>query len=123
MNQETAIVPATDDLAIKAQSLVAVYDFLKHLSGLALVAVGGMLGLGQAAGLKPNIALFLPIALMSTVAFLSLMFMAMAAVTQIRGRVQHTSIGFATAMVTINVALFSAATSAFVTVFVLTMSR
>ena len=106
------------DLNTKAQSLLATYDFCKHLSGLALVAVGGMLGLAQAVGAKPNVALLLPVGIMSLVAFLSLMFMAMAAGTQILGRVEKTSVTMAFGMVLINVALFSAAVTAFVMGFI-----
>lgn len=116
--KDVELKQAEPDVGSKAQSLLATYDFCKHLSGLALVAVGGMLGLAQAVGAKPNVALLMPVALMSLVAFLSLMFMAMAAGTQILGRVEKTSVVMAFGMVLINVALFSASVTAFVIGFV-----
>lgn len=107
----------------KAQSLLATYDFCKHLSGLALVAIGGMLGLAQAVGAKPDVGLLISVAIMSLVAFLSLMFMAITAGTQILGRVEKTSVKLAFGMVLINVGLFSASVSAFVTGFVHNLGR
>ncbi|GAA4029191.1 hypothetical protein GCM10022281_05400 [Sphingomonas rosea] len=101
----------------KEQSLFATYDFCKHLSGLALVAVGGMLALAQAVGAKPNATLLVPVAIMSAVAFLCLLFMAITAGTQILGRTERTSVKLAFGMVMINVMLFSASVSAFVTGF------
>lgn len=106
------------DIGTKAQSLLATYDFCKHLSGLALVAVGGMLALAQAVGAKSDIGLLLPVGIMSLVAFLSLMFMATTAGVQILGRVEKTSVKMAYGMVLINVMLFSAAVTSFVMGFI-----
>jgi len=116
--QDVENKPVADDLAGKGQALLATYDFMKHLSGLALVAVGGMLGLAQAVGAKPNLGLLLPVGMMSLVGFLSLVFMAIAAGTQIMGRVEKMSRAFSFAMLLLNVMLFSAAVSAFVKAFV-----
>ncbi len=116
--KDVELKAAEPDIGTKAQSLLATYDFCKHLSGLALVAVGGMLGLAQAVGAKPDIGLLLPVGIMSLVAFLSLMFMAVAAGTQILGRVEKTSVKMAYGMVLINVMLFSAAVTSFVMGFV-----
>lgn len=120
---DVELKPEPVDSSHKAQSLLATYDFCKHLSGLALVAVGGMLGLAQAVGAKPDVNLLISVAIMSLVAFLSLLFMAVTAGTQILGRVEKTSVKLAFGMVLVNVGLFSASVSAFVTGFVHNLGR
>ena len=69
----------------REQALLATYDFLKHMSTLAIVAVGGMLGLAQGVGAKIAGPILVSIALVGTSAFLSLVFMA-AVLPQGRGR-------------------------------------
>src|SRR6476661_4123332 len=90
----------------REQALLATYDFLKHMSTLAIVAVGGMLGLAQGVGAKIAGPILVSIALVGASAFLSLVFMAGVAATQIRQRVHKSSNGFALAIVLIVLMMF-----------------
>jgi hypothetical protein len=97
----------------REQALLATYDFLKHMSTLAIVAVGGMLGLAQGVGAKIAGPILVSIALVGASAFLSLVFMAGVAATQIRQRVHKSSNGFALAIVLIVLMMFAAGVGAF----------
>jgi hypothetical protein len=56
LNLDTPPALAPDDPArlspmnTREQAMLASYDFLKHVSGLSLIAMGGMLGLAQVGG-------------------------------------------------------------------------
>ena len=97
----------------REQALLATYDFLKHMSTLAIVAVGGMLGLAQGVGAKIAGPILVSIALVGASAFLSLVFMAGVAATQIRQRAHKSSNGFALAIVLIVLMMFAAGVGAF----------
>ena len=97
----------------REQALLATYDFLKHMSTLAIVAVGGMLGLAQGVGAKISGPILVSIALVGASAFFSLVFMAGVAATQIRQRVHKSSNGFALAIVFLVLMMFAAGVGAF----------
>jgi hypothetical protein len=101
----------------REQALLATYDFLKHMSTLSVVAMGGMLGLAQGAGTKIDTGVILSVAMMGICGALSLVFMAGAAATQIAQRVHKSSNGFALGMVVVIVGLFGASIGAFTTAF------
>jgi len=97
----------------REQALLVTYDFLKHMSTLAIVAVGGMLGLAQGIGAKLSGPILVSIALVAASAFFSLLFMAGVAATQIMQRVHKSSNGFALVIVLIVVMMFAAGVGAF----------
>ena len=101
----------------REQALLATYDFLKHMSTLSIVAMGGMLGLAQGTGAKIDATLLLSVALMGICGALSLVFMAGAAATQSAQRVHKSSNAFALGMVVVIVGLFGASIGAFTTAF------
>jgi hypothetical protein len=107
----------------REQALLATYDFLKHMSTLAIVAVGGMLGLAQGIGAKMSGALLLSVAIVGFSGFLSLVFMAGVAGTQILQRVHKSSNGFAFAIVMTVVMMFSVGLGAFIAGFIAAMSH
>ena len=107
----------------REQALLATYDFLKHMSTLAIVAVGGMLGLAQGIGAKMSGALLLSVAIVGFSGFLSLVFMAGVASTQILQRVHKSSNGFAFAIVMTVVIMFSVGLGAFIAGFIAAMSH
>ena len=71
----------------REQALLAIYDFLKHMSTLAVVAMGGMLGLAQGVGAKMSTEIVASVAIVGLCGFLSRVFMAGVAGTQILQRV------------------------------------
>ena len=79
----------------REQALLATYDFLKHMSTLAIVAVGGMLGLAQGICAKMSNDIILSVAIVGLCGFVSLIFMAGVAGTQILQRVHKSSNAFA----------------------------
>ena len=107
----------------REQALLATYDFLKHMSTLAIVAVGGMLGLAQGVGAKISGPILVSIALVGASAFFSLVFMAGVAATQIRQRVHKSSNGFALAIVFIVLMMFAAGVGAFLAGFAAAIGR
>jgi hypothetical protein len=117
MKQDIEVAP--DDpsqlspMNTREQALLVTYDFLKHMSTLAIVAVGGMLGLAQGIGAKLSGPILVSIALVAASAFFSLMFMAGVAATQIMQRVHKSSNGFALVTVLIVVMMFAAGVGAF----------
>jgi hypothetical protein len=100
-------------LNTREQALLVTYDFLKHMSTLAIVAVGGMLGLAQGIGAKISGPILTSIALVGASAFFSLMFMAGAAATQITQRVHKSSNGLALGIVVVVLMTFAAGVGAF----------
>src|SRR6185503_3968556 len=117
MKQDIEVAP--DDpsqlspMNTREQALLVTYDFLKHMSTLAIVAVGGMLGLAQGIGAKLSGPILVSIALVAASAFFSLLFMAGVAATQIMQRVHKSSNGFALVTVLIVVMMFAAGVGAF----------
>ena len=117
MKQDIEVAP--DDpsqlspMNTREQALLVTYDFLKHMSTLAIVAVGGMLGLAQGIGAKLSGPILVSIALVAASAFFSLLFMAGVAATQIMQRVHKSSNGFALGVVLIVVMMFAAGVGAF----------
>ena len=107
----------------REQALLATYDFLKHMSTLAIVAVGGMLGLAQGVGAGMSGAILLSVAIVGFSGFLSLVFMAGVAGTQILQRVHKSSNGFAFAIVMTVVMMFSVGLGAFIAGFIAAMSH
>ncbi|QNM82223.1 hypothetical protein H8M03_09350 [Sphingomonas sabuli] len=101
----------------REQALLATYDFLKHMSTLAIVAVGGMLGLAQGVGTRVSPAILASVAIVGLCGFLSLVFMTGVTATQIRQRVHKSSNGFALAMVVIVLMLFACGIGAFIGAF------
>ena len=97
----------------REQALLATYDFLKHMSTLAIVAVGGMLGLAQGVGAMSS-RIVLSVAIVGLCGFVSLVFMAGVAGTQILQRVHKSSNAFAFAIVMIVVAMFSMGLGVFI---------
>jgi hypothetical protein len=97
----------------REHALLVTYDFLKHMSTLAIVAVGGMLGLAQGVGAKLTGPILTSIALVGASAFFSLMFMAGVAATQITQRVHKSSNGLAVAIVIIVLMMFASGIGAF----------
>ena len=98
----------------REQALLATYDFLKHMSTLAIVAVGGMLGLAQGVGARLSSSILLSVAMVGLCGFLSLVFMTGITATQVLQRVHKSSNGFALGMVIIVLGLFSAGIGAFI---------
>jgi hypothetical protein len=98
----------------REHGLLVTYDFLKHMSTLSIVAVGGMLGLAQGVGAKLSGPILKSIVLVGATAFLSLTFMAAAAATQISQRVHKTSKWIALGMVVIVLMTFSSGIGAFI---------
>jgi len=116
---EVAVDPAQlSPLNSKEQALLATYDFLKHMSTLSIVAMGGMLGLAQ--GIEAQIAgkILRSIVMVGLSGFLSLVFMAGVAGTQIRQRVHKSSNLFAFLIIVFVLGLFSAGVGAFASGFV-----
>ena len=121
MDREVTVKPDISELSpmhSREHSLLVTYDFLKHISTLAIVAVGGMLGLAQGVGAKLAGPILVSIALVGASAFFSLMFMAGVAVTQITHRVHKSSNGFAAAIVILVLMMFAAGVGAFLAGFV-----
>ena len=83
----------------REQALLATYDFLKHMSTLALVAMGGMLGLAQGVGEPVSLKILLSVAIVGGAGVLALVFMAGVAGTQILQRVHKSNNIFAFAIV------------------------
>ena len=121
MNQDQELtVQSPADLSpmnSKEQALLATYDFLKHMSTLAIVAVGGMLGLAQGIDAQISGKILRSVAMVGFSGFLSLVFMTGVAATQIRQRVHKSSNTLALIIVVSVLALFSAGVGAFVSGF------
>jgi hypothetical protein len=122
MNKEQEIVvdhspSALSPMNSREQALLATYDFLKHMSTLAIVAVGGMLGLAQGAGARMSPAILVSVAVVGFSGFMSLIFMAGVAGTQILQRVHKSSNAFAFAIVMVVVMMFSAGLGMFISGF------
>jgi hypothetical protein len=120
-DQELTVDHHPSDLSpmnTREQALLATYDFLKHMSTLSIVAVGGMLGLAQGVGAKMSGAILLSVAIVGLCGFLSLVFMAGVAGTQILQRVHKSSNGFAFGIVMTVVMMFSIGLGAFIAGFV-----
>ena len=98
----------------KETALLVAYDFLKHMSTLALVAVGGMLGLAQGIGARPSGAILASVAIIGIGGFISLTFMTGIAATQIRQRVHKSSNALALAIVMVVLMLFAVGLGAFI---------
>src|SRR5689334_9079668 len=98
----------------REQALLATYDFLKHMSTLSIVAVGGMLGLAQGVGAKLSFEILLSVAIVGLCGFVSLVFMAGVAGTQILQRVHKSSNSFAFGIVMTVVMMFSIGLGAFI---------
>ena len=107
----------------REQALLATYDFLKHMSTLAIVAVGGMLGLAQGLGAKLSGAILLAVSIVGLSGVLSLVFMAGVAGTQILQRVHKSSNIFAFGIVMTVVMMFSLGLGAFIAGFLAAMSH
>ena len=112
MNQEHEVT--VDDtqstlspMNTREHGLLVTYDFLKHMSTLSIVAIGGMLGLAQGVGAKLSGPILRSLVLVGATAFLSLTFMAAAAATQISQRVHKTSKWLALGMVVVVLMTFS----------------
>ena len=122
MNQDQEIVvdhspSALSPMNTREQALLATYDFLKHMSTLSIVAIGGMLGLAQGVGGKVDAAILLSVAIVGLCGFMSLIFMAGVAGTQILQRVHKSSNKFAFGIVMTVVLMFSAGLGAFIGAF------
>lgn len=130
MNQELDLsarstpAPALDDpvrlspMNTREQALLATYDFLKHVSGLSLIAMGGMLGLAQGLGGRPSPAMMLAVAVVGMSGFVSLMFMAGVAATQIRQLVHKSSNTAALVVVMLVLVLFAIGLGMFIGAFI-----
>lgn len=101
----------------REQALLATYDFLKHLSGLSLIAMGGMLGLAQGMGEKPSAGMLIAVGVVGLSGFLSLTFMAGVAATQIRQLVHKSSNTAALIVVLLCVMMFAMGLGIFVGAF------
>jgi hypothetical protein len=97
----------------KEQALLATYDFLKHMSTLSIVAMGGMLGLAQGIDAQISGKILRSVIMVGLSGFLSLVFMAGVAGTQIRQRVHKSSNLFALIIIVSVLGLFSAGVGAF----------
>lgn len=86
-------------LNTREHGLLATYDFTKHMSMLSLVAMGGMLGLLQGNGGPFPKHAMQSIFIVGLAGFLSVMFMATAAVTQVSQRAHKTSKWIALGMI------------------------
>jgi hypothetical protein len=84
------------------------------MSTLAIVAMGGMLGLAQGIDAPITGKILRSVAMVGFSGFLSLVFMTGVAATQIRQRVHKSSNAFALIIVVIVLALFCAGIGAFV---------
>ncbi len=116
LDQEVAVKPEFADLSpmhTREHALLVTYDFLKHISTLAIVAIGGMLGLAQGVGAKLTGPILASLSLVGASAFFSLMFMAGVAATQITQRVHKSSNGLAVAIVVLVLMMFAAGVGAF----------
>jgi hypothetical protein len=124
-DQEITISSPTDlsPMNSKEQALLATYDFLKHMSTLAIVAVGGMLALAQGIDAQINGKILRSVAMVGASGFLSLVFMTGVAATQIRQQVHKSSNTFALIIVVSVLALFSAGVGAFVSGFLSALSK
>ena len=107
----------------REQALLATYDFLKHMSTLAIVAVGGMLGLAQGVGAKLSGAILLSVSIVGLSGVLSMVFMAGVAGTQILQRVHKSSNRFAFGIVLTVVFMFSMGLGAFIAGFMAAMGH
>ena len=101
----------------REQALLATYDFLKHMSTLSIVAIGGMLGLAQGVAEQISAPILLSIGIVGVSGFLSLMFMAGVAATQIRQKVHQSSNELALGIVMTVVLFFSAGLGMFIAAF------
>ena len=114
---------AADDPALlspmntREQALLATYDFLKHMSTLALVAMGGMLGLAQGTGKAVSAPILLSVGIVGGAGVLALVFMAGVAGTQILNRVHKSNNTFAFGIVMIVVMMFAGGLGVFVGAF------
>jgi hypothetical protein len=117
---ESKPTPAADDpsrlspMNTREQALLATYDFLKHMSTLALVAMGGMLGLAQGTGDGGAPEVLLSVAIVGLAGVLALIFMAGVAGTQILQRVHKSNNTFAFGIVFLVVMMFAAGLGVFV---------
>ena len=107
----------------KEQALLATYDFLKHMSTMAIVAVGGMLGLAQGIDAPISGKILRSVAMVGFSGFLSLIFMTGVAATQIRQKVHKSSNALALIIVVSVLALFSAGIGSFVSGFAAAMKH
>src|SRR3954466_10218669 len=107
----------------REQALLATYDFLKHMSTLALVAVGGMLGLAQSVSARVPMPVLLSVAIVGMCGVISLVFMAGVAGTQILQRVHKSSNAFAFGIVLTVVMMFSAGLGLFIAGFLGELSK
>lgn len=107
----------------REQAVLATYDFLKHMSTLAIVTMGGMLGLAQGLGTKISAPMLVAVALMGVCGLLSLLFLAGVALTQAMQRVHKSSNRFASAVILTVVILFAASVGEFVAAFLLGMAK
>jgi hypothetical protein len=67
------------------------YDFLKHITSLALVSIGGILALLQASGQKPDSGALLSIALIGGAAVLGTIVLAGFTVAEVTGKITETA--------------------------------
>src|SRR5215212_7121085 len=123
MNQDQELTvdhspTALSPMNTREQALLATYDFLKHMSTLSIVAVGGMLGLAQGVGAKMSSQILLSVAIVGMCGFVSLVFMAGVAGTQILQRVHKSSNRFAFGIVMAVVMMFSIGLGAFISGFI-----
>jgi hypothetical protein len=123
VNQDIEVVVASTpaDLSpmnTREQALLATYDFLKHMSTLAIVAVGGMLGLAQGVSEKISPIILLSVAIVGLSGFFSLVMMAGVAGTQILQRVHKSSNPFAFGIVMTVVMMFSIGLGVFIAGFI-----
>src|SRR4051812_22737879 len=98
----------------REQALLATYDFLKHMSTLSIVAVGGMLVLAQGVGAKMSPEILASVAIVGLCGFVSLVFMAGVAGTQILQRVHKSSNTFAFGIVMTTVMMLSIGLGVFI---------
>jgi ABC-type polysaccharide/polyol phosphate export permease len=123
LNLDTPPALAPDDPArlspmnTREQAMLASYDFLKHVSGLSLIAMGGMLGLAQGLSAKPSPAILMSVGMVGLSGFMSLVFMAGIAATQIRQVVHKSSNAAALIIVMLVLMLFAAGLGMFIGTF------
>jgi len=109
---------ALSPMNTKEQALLATYDFLKHMSTMSIIAIGGMLGLAQGIDARISGSILRAVAMIGLSGFLSLTFMAGVAGTQILQRVHKSSTAFAFGIVITVVVTFSMGIGSFIAGFV-----
>jgi len=123
LNVDSPPAPAHPDpsqlspMNTREQALLATYDFLKHMSTLALVAMGGMLGLAQGTGEPVTRAILLSVGVVGGAGVLAIVFMAGVAGTQILQRVHKSNNIFAFGIVMTVVTMFAGGLGMFVGAF------